>query len=102
MLEASSLRARHGEKETTSFVVAAAADAGDVRPRERAAERSAHRYVARLINFATAFNANSNFVGNIELMHVIIGLEFLCMLSQCSCGFTLGPLVSSYIPETVQ
>lgn len=54
MLEASSLRARHGEKETTSFVVAAAADA--VRPRERAAERSAHRYVSGSINFTTAFS----------------------------------------------
>lgn len=59
MLEASSVRARHGEKETTSFVVVAAAAA--VRPRERAAERFAHRYVSGLINFTTAFNANTNF-----------------------------------------
>lgn len=82
MLEASSVRARHGEKEATCSVVdAAGADA--VRPRERAAERSAHWYVARPINFAPAFSANFSWYYTANA----------CFF-RCAPGFTLGSLLS--------
>lgn len=94
MLEASSVRARHGEKEATCSVVdAAGADA--VRPRERAAERSAHWYVAPSTLTLLQLSVQT-FVGITQIMHAFEVCTWVYS------GFSSFLLLSKKKKKTVQ